>query len=148
MVERGVPEEPERREPIEPHVRVEVPPDDALVVVRGGPVAPEKIMEHANRQAREYSIRGMPMYSISVSVAVGRWDLPGLLAGPLRSRATYAVTTVGALREEGFALLPTYDAPHYDLLLRSAEYRDAQALLAVFGSPEPNPYKRRGSDRQ
>ena len=66
----------------------------------------------------------------------------------MRSRATYAVTTVGALREEGFALLPTYDAPHYDLLLRSAEYRDAQALLAVFGSPEPNPYKRRGSDRR
>ena len=39
-------------EPVEPHVRSEVPPDDAIVIVRGGPIAAEKIVEHALRQAR------------------------------------------------------------------------------------------------
>ena len=32
-------------EPIEVYLRVEEPPDDAVVVVRGGPVAVEKIVE-------------------------------------------------------------------------------------------------------
>jgi hypothetical protein len=38
-------------EPIERYVRNEVPPDDAVVVVRGGPIAVEKIVEHARRAA-------------------------------------------------------------------------------------------------
>lgn len=36
-------------EPIEGYLRNEEPPDDAVVVVRGGPIAPEKIVEHAQR---------------------------------------------------------------------------------------------------
>jgi hypothetical protein len=131
-------------EPIEPYVRSESPPDDAIVVVRGGPIAAEKIVEHALRQAREYSYEGRPMYSVSVSLTVDGWDLAALLAGALSSRTTFAASTVGAVRRAGFGLLPTYDAPHYDLLLGSAEYREAEALLAVFGPPEANPYKRRG----
>lgn len=42
-------------EPIESYLRSEEPPNDAVVVVRGAPVAPEKIVEHAQRQAREYT---------------------------------------------------------------------------------------------
>jgi hypothetical protein len=131
-------------EPIESYLRSEVPPDDAVVVVRGGPIAPEKIVEHAGRQAREYTYRNGPMYSISVSLTVGDWDLAALLAGPLSSRSTFAVSTAGAVRVAGFELLPTYEAPHYDLLLATGEYREAEVLLSLFGSPEPNPYKRRG----
>ncbi len=131
-------------EPIEPYVRSESPPDDAIVVVRGGPIAAEKIVEHALRQAREYSYEGRPMYSVSVSLTVDGWDLAALLTGPLSSRTTFAASTARAVRGAGFGLLPTYDAPHYDVLLGSAEYRVAEALLAVFGPPEANPYKRRG----
>jgi hypothetical protein len=131
-------------EPIETYLRSEEPPDDAVVVVRGGPVASEKIVEHAQRQAREYSFRNAPMYSISVSLTVPGWDLSALLAGPLSSRSMFAVSTAGAVRAAGFALLPTYDAPHYDLLLATGEYREAEALLSLFASSEPNPYKHRG----
>jgi hypothetical protein len=131
-------------EPIENHLRSEVPPDDAVVVVRGGPVAPEKIVEHAHRQAREYTFGNAPMHSISVSLTVAGWDLAALLAGPLSSRSTFAVSTAGAVRVAGFELLPTYKAPHYDLLLATGEYREAEVLLSLFGSPEPNAYKRRG----
>lgn len=131
-------------EPIETYLRSEEPPDDAVVVVRGGPVTSEKIVEHARRQAREYSFRNAPMYSISVSLTVPGWDLSALLAGPLSSRSTFVVSTAGAVRAAGFALLPTYDAPHYDLLLATGEYREAEALLSLFASSEPNPYKHRG----
>ena len=84
------------------------------------------------------------MYSISVSLTVPGWDLRALLAGPLSSRSTFAVSTAGAVRAAGFTLLPTYDAPHYDLLLATGEYREAEALLSLFASSEPNPYKHRG----
>jgi hypothetical protein len=131
-------------EPIESYLRSEEPPDDALVVVRGGPIAAEKIVEHARRQAREYTYRNAPMYSVSVSLTVGGWDVSALLAGPLSSRSAFAVSTVGTVRAAGFALLPTYEAPHYDLLLATGEYREAEELLSLFGAPEPNPYKRRG----
>ncbi|MEO6157077.1 MAG: hypothetical protein ABIQ39_05550 [Ilumatobacteraceae bacterium] len=131
-------------EPIEPYLRSEMPPDDAVVVVRGGPVAPEKIVEHAQRQAREYTYRDLPMYSISVSLTVPGWDLSALLAGPLSSRSTFAVSTAGVVWAAGFELLPTYEAPHYDLLLATGEYPEAEVLLSLFGSPEPNPYKRQG----
>ena len=83
-------------EPIEGYLRDEEPPDDAVVVVRGGPIAPAKVVEHAQRQAREYTYRNVPMYSISVSLTVGRWDVSALLAGPLSSRSAFAVSTAGA----------------------------------------------------
>ena len=61
---------PRELEPIEPFVRDEYPPDNAVVVIRGGPIAAEKIVEHASRQAREYTYKGEPMFSVSVSLAV------------------------------------------------------------------------------
>ena len=87
---------------IDEYLRDEVPPDEAVVVVRGGPIAAEKLIEHAQRQARAYTYRGEPMFSISVSLTVGGWDLASLLAGPLSSRSTYALSTVGAVRAAGF----------------------------------------------
>lgn len=134
-------------DPIEGYLRDETPVDDAVVVVRGGPVAVEKFVEHARRQAREYSYEGAPMYSISVSLTVGEWDLDALLAGPMASRSTFATATVGAVRTAGFVLLPTYEEPHYDLLLGSGEYPEAERALEVFGAPESNPFKRRGRFR-
>ena len=130
-------------DPIEPFLRDEQPPDDAVVVVRGGPVSAEKFIEHAAREAREHSFQGRPMHSVSVSLTVGGRSLDDLLAGPLASRSTFAQSTVGLLREAGYALLPTYAAPHYDLLLRSAGYDDAVHLLNLFSESRPNPHKRR-----
>ena len=132
-------------EPIEAYLRDEAElPGDAVVVVCGGPVAADKFVEHAHRQAREYTFRGEPMYSISVSLTVGDWELSALLAGPLSSRSAFSASTAGAVRGAGFALLATYDAPHYDLLLATGEYPEAERLLSVFSAPGPNPFKRRG----
>lgn len=130
-------------EPIEPFVRLEPPPDDAVVVVRGGPIAAEKIVEHALRQAREYSFGGRPMHSASVSLTVGGWSLDDLLAGPLVSRSTVACSTAGRLRSAGYQLLATYAAPHYDLLLADGSYDEAARLLERFEPAEANLHKRR-----
>ena len=130
-------------EPIEPFLRAEKPPEDAVVVLRGGPIAIDKIVQHAVREAREYSYRSRPLYSVSVSLTIDGWSLDDLLAGPLVSRSTYAVSTVGVLRAARFELLATYDAPHYDLVLGSAGYDEASRLLLYFGEPQPNPYRRR-----
>ncbi len=132
------------REPIEPYLRVEEPPDDAVVVVRGGPIATEKVAEHAHRQSRGYTFGGAPMFSVSASLTVAAWTVDAILAGPMASRATVALSTAGRLRSSGFVLLPTYEVPHYDVVLPSAGYADADRLLECFGPPQPNPYKRRG----
>jgi hypothetical protein len=135
------------REPIETYLRVEHIDDEAIVVLRGGPVTTEKFVEHALRQAREFTFRSAPMYSISVNLTVGGWDLDALLAGPMASRSTYATPTAGAVRSAGFELLPTFAVPHYDLLLPGGQYPEAQRARAVFSAPEPNPFKRRGRFR-
>jgi hypothetical protein len=83
------------------------------------------------------------MCSVSVSLTVAEWTLDAILAGPMSSRTTVALSTAGAVRAAGFVLLPTYSPPHYDLVLDGAGYAEASALLAVFGSPQPNPHKRR-----
>ena len=35
----------------------------------------DNLVEHARRQAREYTYRNAPMYSISVSLTVNGWEL-------------------------------------------------------------------------
>ena len=126
-------------EPIESYLRAE----DTAVVLRGGPIAVEKVVAHALREARAYSFGGMPLYSVSVSAAVDGWSVDDLLAGPLASRTTYPITTLGTLRAAGFSALPTFASPHYDIVLRSGGYDEASRLLSMFSEPLPNPYKRR-----
>ena len=82
------------------------------------------------------------MLSISVSITDADWDLPALLAGPLASRTTFAVSPAGTMRRAGFPLLPTYSRPHYDLLLAAGAYAEAVRLLSLFGCAELYPYKR------
>ena len=130
-------------EPIEPFLRQEALLDDITVVLRGGPIAAAKIVEHALREARAHSFQGKPLHSVSVSLTIDDWTLDDVLAGPLASRSTYAVSTVVRLRNEGLLLLPTYTKPHYDLVLNSPHYDEAERLLNMFSHPLPNPHKRR-----
>lgn len=60
----------DERRPIESLIREEATPDDAVVVIRGGPIAAEKIGEHARRQQALFTYEGEPMVAISVYLAV------------------------------------------------------------------------------
>lgn len=131
------------REPIEPYIRDDVPPQAASVVIRGGPIAPEKLVEHSLRQAREYSFAASPMFSVSVSLTMPGWSIEEILAGPMASRTTVAMSTAGRVQGAGYRLVATHAAPHFDLVLPSANYAETVRLLALFGPPQSNPYKQR-----
>jgi len=128
---------------IEPHIRNEAPPDEAVLVIRGGPLTMEKIVAHAARQMLEYSFQGRPMFSVSADLTIGAWTIEEILRTRLWSRSTYATTTVGTLRTHGYVSLPTFAAPHCDIVLPTATSAAARALLAHFGPTHDNPYKRR-----
>jgi hypothetical protein len=63
--------------PIEDHfwTRAGSVPESATVVVRGAPISGEKFLAHAARQAREYSLRGDNMASLSVDLALVDWTI-------------------------------------------------------------------------
>lgn len=129
--------------PIEPHVRDEDAPDDAVLVLRGGPLTAEKLLEHALREQRRFSYRGLPMPSVSVDATIAGWTVDAILEQRMWTRTSYATATVARLRRAGYVLLPTFEVPHYDLLLPAATKAGAGTLLSVFGPAERNPYRRR-----
>lgn len=102
-------------QPIEPLIRAGPSPDDA-VVVRGGPLTPQKIVEHAVRQQTVFSYRSTPMTAISVDLAIDGWPLERILRERMRSRSRDATATVGELRASGFELVATSTAPHFSVV--------------------------------
>ncbi len=131
-------------DPIEAHVRPGELPDDAVLLLRGGPVTVAKLVEHAARQQREFSLRGAPMASISVDGTVAGWTEELILRERMWSRSQFATATVAAVRAAGFEVLPTHRAPHFDIVLADASPAEAAKLIQVFGDAEDNLFKRRG----
>jgi hypothetical protein len=131
-------------EPIEGHLRSHDIGDDTVLLIRGGPLTVEKLVEHAQRQMRDFSLRGAPMASISADGLVAGWTVELVLRERMWSRSQFATATAGAVRAAGFEVLPTHDAPHFDVVLSEATLADAGRLLEVFGQPEDNPFKKRG----
>ena len=103
----------------------------------------EKIVEHAARQALEYSFQGKPMFSLSADMTIANWTLEQILRTRIWSRSTYATATARTLRAAGYVLLPTFAVPHCDIVLPAATTGAATAILAHFGPALDNPYKRR-----
>jgi hypothetical protein len=129
--------------PIEAELRADPPQDATTVVVRGGPLTIEKLVQQARREQAVYSYRGQPLASISVDATVGEWTVDAILRERLWSRSSYAVATVEVLVAAGFELLPTFGAPHYDVVLPAATIEVASSLLSLFGPAQRNPYRRR-----
>jgi len=133
--------DPSQLAPIEPHLREEDRPDDSILVVRAGPLTAVKFLEHALRQQRDYTHRGAPMASISVAATVAGWTLERILRERLRSRPTYATSSVGTVLDAGYELLATHRRPHYDIVLPSATIESASTLLSLFRADTTNPFR-------
>lgn len=131
-----------RREDLRPHLRDERPPDDALVVVRGGPTTLAKLVEHVRRTHDAFVLDGEDLWGVSVFCAVD--DIgPGSLDSLLRRFASYRVVhlpTVGELSAGAFRLLPSFARPHYTVQLPSDDQSDLAHLLLALGPARPNPY--------
>jgi hypothetical protein len=125
---------PPTGQPIEPLIRADEPPADAVVVIRGGPIAVAKIVEHAHRQQAVFTYRGEPMIAISVDLTIEGWTVERILRERMWSRSSYATTTVGELRAAGYELVATSSAPHYSVILPSASELVAAEFLSHFGA--------------
>jgi len=112
-------------------------------VVRGGPIAAQKVAEHAQRQEALFTFRGQPMVAISVDLTVEGWTVDRILAERMQTRSSYASAMVGVLRAAGYELVPIGRAPHYSLILPGTSDAEAAALLALLGPTLQNPYRAR-----
>lgn len=130
-------------QPIEPLIRSEDPPDEIVVVIRGGPIAVEKIVEHARRQQAVYTYGGRPMIAVSVDLTIEGWSLDRILRERMWSRSTFSTTTVGELHAAGYELVATNAPPHYSVLLLRADEDSARNFLGHFGPTMVNEYKQR-----
>ena len=116
-------------------LREEEPPGDTIVVIRGGEMASDSIRHTIRNSYREDRV-----FAVSVFLAL---DLP---AEELCSTEPFIVryakvrfSTVQRIRGAGFALLPTLERPHYDVLLPDDSDETLARLEAAFDPPVPNP---------
>lgn len=138
-----MPETPKAgREELRPRVRDERPPNDSVVVVRGGPTTVEKLAGHARRTYDAFVLDGQTIWGVSVFCALD--DIgPASLEGLLRRFASYRAVhlpSVGALGVAGFELLPTFGRPHYTVRLSSGDEPQLTRLANALGTAEANPY--------
>jgi hypothetical protein len=131
-------------EPIEPFIRDEELPAAAILVVRGGPITAEKLLQSARREQAVYVWRGAPLAAISAEAVLGEWTLERVLSEHLATRTTYSTTTVGEVLDAGLVLLPTFAAPHYDVVLEDATVEQVAKLMSILSEPIRNPYRRKG----
>lgn len=121
-----------------PILRDEVPPDDAVVVIRGGlhSLDPDRV-----RATAEDSFLDTGVYGISV-FAAHDGDVRALCQqiGRLRSPGVIWVARCGDLRAAGFSLLATDASPHFDVVLPDLTVGRLAALVWCFES-RPNPLK-------
>jgi len=132
-------------EELRPYLRDERSPDDATVVVRGGPDTLAKLATHAGRTHDAYVLDGEPLWGISVYCAlddVGPASLDGLLRRFASYRAVH-LPQADQLRGAGFPLLPSFGRPHYTVRLDGDDPAALNRLLDALGPVEANKYHRR-----
>jgi len=138
MTERG-------REELRPYLRDEPPPDDATIVIRGGPDTLAKLTMHARRTHDGYVLDGESLWGISVYCAlddVGPASLDGLLRRFASYRAVHLPRT-DQLRRAGYLLLPSFGRPHFTIRLDGDDPAGLTRLLDALGPAEANKYHRR-----
>ena len=119
-------------------LRDEEPPDDAVVVVRGG----EILIEFVHRTAQDAHDE-IGIYAVSVFLALG--ESVEVLCARQVQLARYGkvrFSTVGRLHVAGFPLIPTLDPPHYDVVLPDVTDHTLGRLDSCFDPPTPNPGRR------
>jgi hypothetical protein len=119
-------------------LRAEAPPDDLLLVVRGGRTSLSDA--HLTNQVGDCWER-YQFFGVSVFGAPGD-DLVALCRDvrAIRIRQVLRVARCGALRVAGFEVLPTFPNPrHYSVVLPDATPATFESLRLCFTEPQANP---------
>ena len=126
-------------------LRPERVPDDAVIVVRGGPNSITRLARHALRTAQVWDLDGEPLFGVSVLCAlddVGPASLSGVLS-QLGTYRTVHLTTAGRIAEAGFELLATAARPHFTVRTTGTVSDEMERLLVVLGEPRDNDHRAR-----
>lgn len=116
-------------------LRADRPPDDAVVVLRAGVMSPGDVRRAAERTFAAYAVYGISVEGV----------LEGSVLDACRSSRRFAayrhirLSTFGRLRSAGFALLASFDRPHFTVVLADLCELTILRLRRCFDDPIPNP---------
>lgn len=129
-------------EPIQGYVRAgEVIDPDRQYVIRGWPLTAAGLLANAEATASRYSYRAEPFLAVSVEMTMTGWDPERILSGRrMSTRRSYAIAPARSVLGGGFELLPTFEAPHYSIVMGPYTEDGAQRLLQALGDVLANPY--------
>ena len=115
-------------------LRVEQPPDDATVVLRAGVMTVESMRRAAERTFALYAVYGVSVEGV-IDTTVQEACRGERIAGYRRIR----LSTFGRVRGAGFALLATFDHPHFTVVLADLNELTLARLDRCFDEAIPNP---------
>ncbi len=120
-------------------IRADRVPDDAVVVIRAGVMSNASIEQAAERTFDLYGLLGISVESAIDQTVLEACQLSERLA-PYRQ---IRLSTFGRLHAAGFALLATFDSPHFTLVLPDLSDLTVARLERSFDDPIPNPARGR-----
>ena len=115
-------------------LRPDQPPDDATIVLRAGVMSVENVRRAAERTFAVYAVYGISVEGV-IDTTVQEACRSERIAGYRRIR----LSTFGRVRGAGFALLATFDHPHFTLVLADLSELTLARLDRCFDAPIPNP---------
>jgi hypothetical protein len=115
-------------------LRADLPPDDATVVLRAGVMSGDGVRRAAERTLAIYAV-----YGISVEGVIGTTVQEACRGERIVSYRSVRLSSFGRVRQAGFALLATFDHPHFTLVLADLSELTMARLDRCFDDPIPNP---------
>lgn len=115
-------------------LRPDLPPDDATVVLRAGVMSVSNV-----RRAAERTLAVHAVYGISVEGVIDTTVRETCRGERIASYRRVRLSTFGRVREAGFALLATFDHPHFTLILADLSELTIARLDRCFDEAIPNP---------
>ncbi len=98
-------------------------------------MAPASLEEAAERTLEQYGVLGI---SVEGVIDIGVADACRT-SRRLRQYGMIRLSTFGRVRRAGFALIATFDHPHFTLLLPDVSELTLARLTRCFDDPIPNP---------
>lgn len=116
-------------------VRAAEPPADATVIIRAGVMETGSITRALSRSFDRYAVFGL-----SVEGALGTSILETCQHSPrLAPYRRIRLTTVERIRSSGFTLLPTFELPHFTLVVPDTSEQTLARLNQTFDPAIANP---------
>jgi hypothetical protein len=118
-------------------VRDQPPLLSTTVVVRGGAMARPSVSASAATNMADYGYYGISVFARDGVAAKDIWESTIEIAAPKYQKVRTA--TVGSILEAGFSLLPTWDEPHFDVVLPNLSDSTFAELERVFSPATKEP---------